>query len=190
MSSFAIWQPLATLALRRGGVIAYPTEGVWGLGCDPADPEAVQSLLAIKDRPLHKGLILIGSHIDQLKPWIGNLDDLAMQRIKASRGKGITWVVPHHGRAPAWITGSKPTVAIRLTAHPVAATLCDLFDGALVSTSANPSSKPPALNALQVRRYFGGLIDVIVPGALGGQNGPSEIRDLLSGEMLRPAPKP
>lgn len=176
-------------ALQSGGVIAYPTEGVWGLGCDPADDQAVFRILELKQRPVAKGVILLGSRLEHLAPWLGRLDRDEWQKLADSRGKGVSWLVPHEGCSPWWITGDQPNVAVRLTNHPVVTALCDGFGGAIVSTSANPGGLPPALNALRVRSYFGDLIDVIVPGALGGQNGPSEIRTLRGDTLIRPATK-
>ncbi len=185
-SAFVLGIRQGVEALRQGGVIAYPTEGVWGLGCDPADYPALQRILDLKQRPVAKGVILLGSRLEQLAPWLGSLSRDEWNRLAQSRGKGVSWLVPHEGNTPWWITGDQPNVAVRLTDHPVVCDLCDGFGGAIVSTSANPGGMAPALNALRVRSYFGNLIEVIVPGALGGQNGPSEIRTLRGDAVIRP----
>lgn len=175
----------AVKALRRGGVIAYPTEGVWGLGCDPFNPEAVAKLLAIKSRPVTKGLILVAASIGQFDTFLQTLTLSQRAVLEESWPGPQTWVVPHGDTLPDWITGYQPTVALRASSHPVVSALCQAFGGALVSTSANPSSRPPARSALQVRRYFSNRLDYVVPGRLGGQAGPTPIRELTTGRLLR-----
>lgn len=172
--------------MKHGGLIAYPTEGVWGLGCDPADQVAVARLLALKSRPVEKGLILVGSEMPHFAAYTENLGHLELQQIESSLGQAITWLVDHGGSAPEWISGGQATLAIRLTDHPVVVELCRKFGGAIVSTSANPAGEEPAVNEEQVQNYFGKLIDVIVPGATGGQNGATEIRELETGRIVRP----
>lgn len=175
----------AVLALRRGGVIAYPTEGVWGLGCDPFDPVAVARVLELKQRDVAKGLILVAASIEQFEPCIRRLSAAEHALLADSWPGPQTWVVPHGHILPAWITGYKPTAALRVSAHPVVAALCRAFGGPIVSTSANPSGRQPARSSLQVRRYFPRQLDYILPGRLGGQKGPTPIRDLVSGQLLR-----
>ncbi|OOY83985.1 tRNA threonylcarbamoyladenosine biosynthesis protein RimN, partial [Solemya velum gill symbiont] len=97
----------------------------------------------------------------------------------------VTWVVPAATDVPAWITGGRDTVAVRVTAHPIASDLCTAFGGALVSTSANTSGKEPARNPLQVRQRLRHLPDMIVYGATGKLDRPTEIRDATSGILLR-----
>lgn len=174
----------AAIQLNRGAVIAYPTEGVWGLGCDPANEQAVYHILGLKSRPVEKGLILVSDCVERLAPYfrdLPNADDLEFSH------HPITWLVNHGGMAPYWVTGEHKKLAVRISTHPTVRALCARSGVPLVSTSANPAGKPSAKTALRVRTYFGNLIDVIVPGALGGQNGASEIRDLQTGAVLRPA---
>lgn len=176
----------AARLLHRGGVIAYPTEAVWGLGCNPFDPDAVDYLLSLKQRPQSKGLILIAASIDQIEPFIDHLDDLQRQRLKNSWPGPVTWLVPDNHRAPPAITGDFDTLALRVTAHPIAAALCRAFGGPIVSTSANIQGRPPARTRLEVRRYFRNALDAMTPGEIGNQANPSEIRHLVSGQIVRP----
>ena len=169
-----------------GGVIAYPTEGVWGLGCDPADRRAVYHLLALKGRDVGKGLILVAADIHQLQPYLRGLSPAQRATLEDSWPGPVTWLVPDNGRAPAWITGDFDTLAVRVTDHPLVQGLCRAFGGPLVSTSANPQGKPPALDSLSVRRYFGRRLDYITPGRVGGRGRPSQMRHLTSGEITRP----
>jgi len=173
--------------LAEGGVIAYPTESVWGLGCNPYDEPAVMRLLQLKQRPVEKGLILIAANMQQIEPFIAHLDDLQRQKLKNSWPGPVTWLVPNNGLIPAWISGDFPSVALRVTDHPVAAGLCRAFGGPIVSTSCNPAGLPPARDIHQVRRYFGSELDGVSNGATGKRTNPSEIRDLLSGQILRPS---
>lgn len=176
----------AVTILHQGGIVAYPTEGVWGLGCDPDNCEAVLRLLAIKHRPWHMGLILIAAEYEQLASYISATPTM-LKRIRATWPGPITWLLPAHVSTPLWLRGTHDTVAVRVTAHPVAAALCRRFGGALVSTSANVSGRRPARNRLQVRRYFGTVLDYMVPGPLGMHHGSTEIRDARSGTVIRSA---
>ena len=174
----------AARVLLDGGVIAYPTEGVYGLGCIPDDVAAVMRILEIKERDADMGLVLIVSDIGQLEGWIDVAEDAVPE---SSADKPVTWIVPATARVPYWIRGRHESIAVRQTEHPVARALCEATDSALVSTSANISGRQPARNVHLLRRQFGDLVDYIVPGDLGGAAGASEIRDLLTGKVLRPA---
>ncbi len=171
--------------IRQGGVVAYPTEAVWGLGCDPWNQAAVQRLLALKQRPQAKGLILIADRMDRFDFLLADLPVEWRQQLAGSWPGPNTWLVPHAGRLPAWICGQHASVALRVTAHPLARQLCALT-GPLVSTSANPAGRPAARSRWQVCRYFGPQLDAVLAGPLGGLERPSLIRDLASGQVIRP----
>jgi len=175
----------AARALRHGGVIAYPTEGVWGVGCDPFDPEAVIKLLELKRRDMGKGLILVAATIEQFEPYLRALTPVQYKLLARSWPGSQTWVVPHGHTLPDWITGYKSTVALRVSAHPIVAALCLWYGGPIISTSANPTGRPPARSALKVLSYFGDKLNYVLHGELGGQNGPTPIRDIVSGRLLR-----
>jgi L-threonylcarbamoyladenylate synthase len=108
------------------------------------------------------------------------------QRLAASWPGPTTWLLPHWGLVHPLIHGRFPTVALRVSQHPVVAALCRGFGGPLVSTSANTRGRQPARDVVTVRRYFGGGLDYLLAGALGGATRPSEIRDLVSGRIIRP----
>lgn len=184
--TFSIPVRKAAQVLRRGGVIAYPTEGVFGLGCLPDEVEAVQRILEIKQRDPAQGLILIASEVAQLEAWARVPEGVALY---SSAERPVTWLVPAQPSVPYAIRGAHESIAVRITLHPVASALCDAVDSALVSTSANLSGRPPARTAFVLRRNFGRLVDYVVPGACGPARGPSEIRDLQSGRTLRAAPE-
>ncbi|MBL4781043.1 MAG: Sua5/YciO/YrdC/YwlC family protein [Porticoccaceae bacterium] len=171
----------------RDGIVAYPTEAVWGLGCDPDNPNAVQSLLRLKRRDPRKGLILIAADIAMFAPYLQGLPAPLILQLQQSWPGAITWLVPNNHHASAWISGGRETLALRVTAHPVAAALSRAFDGPLVSTSANPQGLPPAKSLMKVKAYFGNSLDAYTPGSIGHAATPSEIRSLLTGEVIRAA---
>jgi len=171
----------ASRVLHDGGVIAYPTEGVFGLGCLPDDYSAVNRILKMKSRSVALGLILIAANTDQLSAWARLSDN----SLKSSMEKPVTWIVPATDAVPDWIRGDHSGVAVRLTAHPVASALCEASGSCLVSTSANLSGHEPAQNMFVLRRQFGALVDYVVPGQCGPAAGASEIRDLRTGQIVR-----
>jgi len=176
---------LARDLLRLGGVIAYPTEAVFGLGCLPHDHDALQRIVHIKRRAASKGLILVAASVEQAMRYVEPLDDERMRAVRASWPGPWTWVLPARAGVDPLITGGRASVAVRVTAHPVAASLCRAVDAALVSTSANRSARPPARTALAVRRAFGRQVDAVVPGRVGNAAAPSTIRDGATGRILR-----
>ena len=171
--------------LRTGGVIAYPTEAVYGLGCDPWDRAAVERILEIKARAPSKGLILIAADFAQLRALVEPLDDAAMAPILASWPGPNTWILPRTRHAPDWLGGRFDTLAVRVTAHPVAAALCRTYGGAIVSTSANVSARPPARSAFGVHLALGQGPDYVLSAPCGGAERPSTIRDGRTGRVLR-----
>jgi len=182
-------QPIeaAVAALRCGGVIAYPTEAVYGLGCDPLDQAAVGRLFLLKQRPPTQGVLLIAASFAQVEKYIDaeRLPASAFARAQASWPGPHTWVFPRAASVPAWLAGDHAGIALRVTAHPLAAELCRAFGGALVSTSANRHGTAPGLSAATVRAEFGSELAYILDGEVGGLDRPTPIRDVVSGEMLR-----
>jgi L-threonylcarbamoyladenylate synthase len=160
----------AAQAVRAGAVIAYPTEAVWGLGCDPWDEEAVERLLLIKGRSVDKGLILVADNIRQFDFLFEDFPELWMDRMASTWPGPNTWLVPHQNLLPEWITGVHETVALRVSDHPLVRDLCSLA----------------ARTRLRVEQYFRGQIDGVLGGNLGGRKNPSVIRDLATGNVIRP----
>ncbi len=176
----------AAKAIRNGGVIAYPTEAVWGLGCDPWNRQAVYRILEIKQRPVEKGVILIGSSEDQFTPLLDPLSPEERARLKSTWPGPYTWLIPDpDGWAPEWVRGQFDTVAVRISAHPRVKALCEATGHPIVSTSANLAGKEPLLTFSGVEEEFGVLLDGIVLGDTGEQKTPSKIQDLRSGELVR-----
>ncbi len=169
--------------LAEGKIIAYPTEGVYGLGCDPFNQQAVEKLLALKQRPVAKGLIMLISDWSQLTPLISAVPHSALEQVRATWPGPVTWVFPKAANVPEWLSGNYPSIAIRMTSHPIARGLCT--DGPLVSTSANISGLAPAIDMAGVCAQFPNGVDALITGSLGGINQPSAIYDVLSGKRLR-----
>lgn len=177
--------PEATQALRDGQIISYPTEAVYGLGCDPFNHEAVSRLLDLKGRPESAGLILIADQPGRFSDLIEALDEECTSRVNHSWPGPVTWLFPKSERVPGWISGEHDSVALRVTDHPLCRELCAAFGGALVSTSANRRGSEPARSGEEVEAAFAAGIAGIVEGELGGLDRPSEIRDARTGEILR-----
>ncbi|MBL0463398.1 Sua5/YciO/YrdC/YwlC family protein [Aeromonas dhakensis] len=180
---------LAVAALQHDGVIAYATEAVFGLGCDPDSEAAVQRLLAIKQRPVEKGLILIAADLAQLQDYI-DLEQLTSEqlaKVEASWPGPFTWIMPARPDTPAWLTGQFDTLAVRVTAHPQVQALCRAFGKPLVSTSANLTGEEPARRLTDIGELLASQLAYILPGEVGGQANPSEIKDARTGAVIRPS---
>jgi len=171
--------------LRAGHVIAYPTEAVFGLGCDPDNESAIRKLLALKSRQVSAGLVLIASGFSQLERWIAPVEPALAEKAMKTWPGPVTWLFPRAAGVPDFVAGKHHTIALRITAHEPSRALCDAFGSALISTSANHASAPPARTAAQVEAYFGSEIAGILAGELGDGEKPSEIRDLVSGQVIR-----
>ncbi len=174
----------AARQLFQGEILAYPTEAVYGLGCDPLNGIAVSKILELKQRPMDKGLILIASSFEQIEPYI-QADAAILERIMPSWPGPVTWIVPVQTWVPHWLTGKFDSLAVRVTAHPLAKSLCETFGGPLVSTSANPAGKPPATTSIQVLNYFSTDQLEIVKGDVGELGRATPIYNALDGSRIR-----
>ena len=178
----------AITALRQGGVIAYPTEFCYGLGCNPRDQQAVEQILQIKQRDVSQGLILIAANLKQVVEY-AVLDGLPnLTAIKDSWPGPNTWVLPAQTDTPAWIRGKHPSVALRVTNHPMVVELCNGFGGAIVSTSANRHGQDALKSFAEVFAEMGGEIDQVLDGELshsGKDQAASNIFDGRTGKQLR-----
>ncbi|WP_318386547.1 L-threonylcarbamoyladenylate synthase type 1 TsaC [Enterobacter sp.] len=176
----------AVAVLNNKDVIAYPTEAVFGVGCDPDSETAVHRLLELKQRPIEKGLILIAANFEQLKPYIDDnaLNETQRETVFSHWPGPVTFVFPARASTPRWLTGRFETLAVRVTDHPLVIALCEAYGKPLVSTSANLTGLPPCRTTAEVRAQFGDDFPV-VDGMTGGRLNPSEIRDALTGERFR-----
>lgn len=174
-------------ALKSGDVIAYPTEGVFGVGCDPDSPEAIEKLLQLKQRPIEKGLILIAASYEQLLPYIdeSQLTEQQLEQVKATWPGPVTWVMPASNKVSKWVTGQFDTIAVRVTDHALVKQLCTAYGKPLTSTSANLTGQPSCMTTEEVEQQLGDQLVAILRGATGGRNKPSEIRDARTLKVLR-----
>lgn len=176
---------------EQGHVFAYPTEAVYGLGCDPQNKNAVYKILALKTREVEKGVILIASDFAQIADYVrfDSLTKDTQHKILATWPGPVTWLLPKSAHTPEWISGNSDMVAVRITEHPIVIAMCEAINGPLVSTSANPAGKSPAKTVAQLHAYFQDAIDDealhIIEGALGAQNTPSKIFHSLSMDVVR-----
>ncbi|HEY5666512.1 MAG TPA: L-threonylcarbamoyladenylate synthase [Gammaproteobacteria bacterium] len=175
----------AARIVLEGGVIAYPTEAVYGIGCLPLNQDALDRVVAIKRRDARKGLIVVAADIGQVTRLAEIPRGEAGQRIRADWPGPVTWILPARPDLPPLLTGGRQTIAVRVSDHPIVRRLCLRTGSALVSTSANFSGRRPARTALEVRRTIGREVDFILAGPLGDRARPTEIRDWRSGEILR-----
>lgn len=174
-------------ALQSGEVIAYPTEGVFGVGCDPDNPHAIEKLLALKQRPIEKGLILIAANYQQLQPYIDDaqLSDLQKQKIFSTWPGPVTWVMPVKKDMSPLLTGKFTSIAVRVSDHPLVQKLCHQFGKPITSTSANLTGLPPCKTVTEVQNQLGEHLSAILEGETGGRENPTEIRDAFSDTVLR-----
>jgi L-threonylcarbamoyladenylate synthase len=174
-------------ALQQGKVIAYPTEAVFGVGCDPDNNEAIALLLQLKQREKAKGLILIAADYQQLRPYIDDtqLTTAQRERMLQSWPGPVTWVVPARHNLSDWLTGQFESIAVRVSDHPTVRQLCQAFGKPVTSTSANLSGEPACRDSQQVLAQLGQHMAVIINEPVGGRLNPSEIRDVFTGHIIR-----
>ncbi|WP_367680260.1 L-threonylcarbamoyladenylate synthase type 1 TsaC [Candidatus Fukatsuia anoeciicola] len=174
------------LTLQHQEVIAYPTEAVFGLGCNPDNEKAVNTLLTLKQRSQEKGLILVAANYNQLRPYLDDskLNRIQKQNIFTSWPGAITWIIPASTKTPYWLTGRFNSLAVRVINHPLIQQLCTYYGKPIVSTSANLNGCQPCRNESEVKMQFGAALSIL-SGKIGGHKKPSEIRDSLTGKQIR-----
>lgn len=175
----------AVHALQQGQVIAYPTEAVYGLGCDPDNEQAISKILELKHRPAEKGLILIAADFAQLEKYLLPLSADELARCQSTWPGPVTWIIPKSDRVSPLLSGAFDSIAVRVTAHPVASELCTKFGKPVVSTSANLSGQEPARSIADLEQQFSERIPCMIEGPVDLDAKPSEIRDLKTNNILR-----
>jgi L-threonylcarbamoyladenylate synthase len=171
--------------LRNNGVIAYPTEAIYGLGCDIYSESAIKRILDMKQRPSNKGLIIVASSWQQVSHLTTSINHENLTRIMESWPSHTTWVFPASPKSPKLITGAHDSIAIRITNHPIVSAICEEFSGPIVSTSANIQAQQPARTSDDTIKVFGNKIDFVYPGVIKGNNSPSKIIDATTLKVLR-----
>ena len=175
----------AAEVIHAGGIVAYPTEFCYGLGCDPRQHKSIHRLLRIKHRRWQQGLILIAARVQQLIRYIDCTEQQALARAGKVWPGPYTWLMPIRPRVSSWLTGLHKTIAVRVTSHTGAAALCKYSRLPLISTSANRHGRLPARSAKAVYREFGDEVDYVLVGNLGDQSKPSQIRDAMTNKVVR-----
>lgn len=175
----------AAIAVKNGEIIAYPTEAVFGLGCDPDNQTSLSQLLEIKSRDANKGLILVASNWEQLEPFVYIDNPEILARAQSSWPGPVTWIMPASKRCSANLTGGRDGIAVRISAHEVVQDLCNHCGHALVSTSANISGQLPLQTADDIMKIFDTRIKGVVKGKLGGLESATSIFDASTGAQLR-----
>lgn len=176
--------------LKKGQVLAYPTEAVWGLGCDPFNEKAFCEILKLKQRPIEKGVILLAANVAQVEHLLTSLSTEMKEKVidswssRTSAERATTWLLPADEQIPSWIKGNHPKVAVRVTTHSLCVALCHAFNGFIVSTSANPAGLPPARTLQEANHYFSSELNYL-NGDLGSSQQPSKIIDAETGEVIR-----
>lgn len=173
----------AASLLHRGGIIVYPTDTIYGLGCDPLNMAAVQRIADIKQRPPGKSLIVLAHHTEQLA---GIVSPEQLNSHLANHDQApTTWVLPADDHCPPWLRHRDGTVAVRLTDYPLVARLCKQFGRGIVSTSANLSGTKPLQRKLDLRRVFRPCVDTILHCNTAGTGKPSTIKHYSDQRILR-----
>lgn len=170
--------------IQQGGVIAYPTEAVFGLGCDPLNLSAVLRLLQLKKRSVQKGLILIAHDWKALMPFLQPISPSVFERIQNTTTP-CTWVLPVRPEVPEWITGQRHSIAVRVIHHPIANELCRRVGYPIVSTSANRANQTPLRTRLAVKLRFKTELDDVLGGAVGDLHAPTPILDPIQDIVIR-----
>ncbi|MDR0234932.1 Sua5/YciO/YrdC/YwlC family protein [Acinetobacter sp.] len=180
----------AAQILQQGKVLAYPTEAVWGLGCDPFNEQAFLEILRLKQRPIEKGVILLAGQLSQVEHLLSDIEPTIRDQIiqswtqRSRTERATTWLLPADHQIPRWITGQHTQVAVRVTNHPLCTALCNAFNGFIVSTSANPAGSTPARSLQEANQYFGSELNYL-NGDLGLSQEPSKIIDACTGQIIR-----
>jgi len=175
----------AAESVNNGGVIVYPTESVFGLGCDPFNKKAVYQLLQLKQRNVNQGLILIASHVQQILPLMQPIESNDLARALKSWPGHHTWIFPKSKRVPSWVSGQFDSIAVRVSNHSVVKQLCDKLNSPLVSTSANISKQDELVSIRDIKDVFGDKIDFYVNASTGTESNPSTIHDAHSNKIIR-----
>ena len=175
----------AATAIRSGGVVAYPTESCFGLGCDPLNTDAIARILLMKQRERAKGVILIADAFEKFSDYLLPINEVIMERLRESWPGPYTWLCPCKPEVSDWLRGEHDTLAVRVTGHATAKQLSALAEMAIVSTSANVATHPALKTTEQVIAEFGNLVDAIVDAPIGADQSPSTIAFAESGNVVR-----
>lgn len=154
----------AVAVLQRGGLVAFPTETVYGLGADAAEPAAVSRIFAVKGRPADHPVIVHIAGTEDLARWAVAVPAAARRLAEALWPGPLTLVVRRSHHVPDVVTGGRPTVALRSPAHPMAQALLEAFGGGIAAPSANRFGRVSPTTAADVRADLGADVDLVLDG--------------------------
>lgn len=174
---------LAAQQIKYGGIIAYPTDTIYGLGCDPYNIEAVENLNLIKQRPLNKQFILLAGQFNQIAPLI--IVNSEQKKLVEDTTESISWIADASSTAPSWLIGKTNTLTVRISQNEIVKKLCNALGHAIISTSANLSGKLPATNSLTIRKYFGARLNHSLATNKKLKAKPSKIIRLCDNRVIR-----
>ena len=167
--------------LRRGGIVAFPTDTVYGLGACASDKRAVERVYALKERPRNIALPLLLADTSQINEVAEAVSEIAWLLVKRFLPGALTLILPKANSLPDVVTGGGMTVAVRIPAHPVPIALAKGLGTAIIGTSANLSGKPSALTADDVYAQFGDKVDLVIDGGRCHGGKESTIVDVTGG---------
>jgi len=178
----------AVSLLRQGRLVAFPTETVYGLGADAANPDAVRGIFALKGRPADHPLIVHLAAAEQLKEWAQEIPAVAWQLAAHFWPGPLTLILKKAAWVPPEVTGGQDTIGLRIPAHPLALDLLQTFGGGLAAPSANRFGRVSPTRAAHVRDEFGDRLDLVLDGGNCQVGVESTILSLASKEpaLLRP----
>lgn len=158
-----IFQKKLNETLKNGGVIAFVTDTVWGVGCLPENAAGVEKIYSLKGRDRSKPLILMSNSEENLFPYVKNIPDKAKKLMKRHFPGALTLIFEKSDKTPATVTSGKNTVGIRVPNNDVFKKLCEIIDGhVLATTSANLSNQPSAKNYEQAVEFIGDSVDMVI----------------------------
>ncbi|SMO67390.1 L-threonylcarbamoyladenylate synthase [Melghirimyces algeriensis] len=174
--------------LKKGGLVAFPTETVYGLGANATSREAVASIFRAKGRPSDNPLIVHIADPTQISHWVGEISEKGRTLAHRFWPGPLTLVLPHRGNLAPEVTAGLPTVGIRIPSHPVALALLKACQLPVAAPSANRSGKPSPTQADHVWKDLSGRIDGLLDGGMTGVGVESTVVDVTAETpvLLRP----
>lgn len=178
----ALEQAIGTL--QNGGVIAFPTDTVYGIGASLDHPQALRRIYDLKGRAPDKPLPILIARVDVLDSLCPDVDERLVDLAEQFWPGALTIVIPAAGHLPAEVKAPDNTIGVRLPNHSIPLTIAERAGGAIATTSANISGLDAAHTAGEIRDAFGTQIDLILDGGFAPQENPSTVIRVVDGEIV------